>query len=84
MLRTALIPSTATNRSNAEQFIDFLITEAWQTPNAQSSISSLNPVLDTDENALRRIRLGPGLLIFLDGFKKRRFLAAWERSILQK
>lgn len=84
MLRTALIPSTANNRANAEAFIDFLVTQAWQVPNDQSAISSLNPNLDADENALRRIRLGPGLLIFLDTFKRRRFLSAWESSILQR
>lgn len=83
MLRTALIPSTAQNRANAEQFIDFLIAEAWQVSNDQSSISSLNPILEADENALRRIRLGPGLLIFLDTFKRRRFLSAWESAIQQ-
>lgn len=84
MMRTVLIPSTATNPENAKLFVDFLVGEAWNPTSETSALRSLNPALETVENSLRRIRLGPGLLIFLDTFKKKRFLSAWENSILQK
>lgn len=84
MMRTVLIPSTASHQETAQQFVDFLVEVAWNTAGAASSLRALNPELKAVENSLRRIRLGPGLLIFLDTFKKRRFLSAWENSILQK
>ncbi len=84
MMRTVVIPSTATNRETAKQFVDFLLQEAWSPSGETSSLRALNLDLETVENSLRRIRLGPGLLIFLDSFKKKRFLSAWESSILQK
>lgn len=84
MMRTVLIPSTAANHENAKQFVDFLVEEAWSPAGEVSPIRALNPELETIEDSLRRIRLGPGLLIFLDRYKKKRFLYAWENSILQK
>jgi len=83
MMRTALVPSTALNRADAETFIDQLLDEAWGTNAQASSISSLSVDLAGVQDSLRRIRLGPGLLIFLDTYKKRRFISAWESSILQ-
>ena len=84
MMRTAVIPKSAANRANAEAFVDFLLSEAWARPNGMFSLGSLNPDLDDIQNSIRRIRLGPELLIFLDGYKKKRFLSAWESSILQE
>lgn len=84
MMRTAVIPKSAANRDNAEAFVDFLLSEAWARPNGMFSLGSLNPDLDDIQNSIRRIRLGPELLIFLDGYKKKRFLSAWESSILQE
>jgi len=34
-------------------------------------------------SAINRIGLGPGLLVFLDRYKKQRFLSEWESAILQ-
>ncbi len=84
MMRTVLIPTSASNQENANQFVDFLVEEAWNPTGETSSLRTLNPELGTVENSLRRIRLDPGLLVFLDTFKKNRFLSAWENSILQK
>lgn len=83
MMRTAVIPSTASNRVGAQRFIDFLLDEAWSGDEQTSSIKPLFVDLSEVQDSLRRIRMGPGLLIFLDSYKKRRFLSAWENSILQ-
>ena len=83
MMRTAVIPDTANNEIGAKQFVDFLLQSAWQRSAEPSAIDPLMVDLNETQTAVRRIRLGPGLLIFLDAFKKKRFLAAWENSILQ-
>jgi iron(III) transport system substrate-binding protein len=36
-----------------------------------------------DTQALRRIRMGPGLLVYLDAFKKAAFLREWSSAVLQ-
>jgi iron(III) transport system substrate-binding protein len=36
-----------------------------------------------EDNSLNRIKLGPGLMVFLDQFKKQKFLEEWENAILQ-
>ena len=43
-----------------------------------------NPIWLRDNVALRPIRLGPGLLVFLDRLKRRTFLRNWEASITQE
>lgn len=83
MMRSVLIPTTAENTNNAESFVDFLLSEAWENGDDASLLGSLNPSFDGVEDSLRRIRLDPGLLIFLDTYKRRRFISAWENAILQ-
>ncbi len=84
MMRTVLIPATAENPDDAEEFVDFLLRLAWQNDGKSSPLGPLFVDLQDSVNSVRRIRLGPGLLIFLDAFKKRRFLTAWENAILQQ
>ena len=82
MLRTALIPSNAPSPAFATSFIEHLMAMSHGT-DAQLLT---NPGLDLrgNEAALNRIRIGPGLLVFLDQLKKRAFLSEWESAILQK
>ncbi|MEL7344419.1 MAG: ABC transporter substrate-binding protein [Pseudomonadota bacterium] len=82
MMRTALIPATATNTPAASEFIDHLLRVAWG-PGTSPAISGLSVDTGPFENSVRRIRVGPGLLIFLDEFKRSRFIEAWENAILQ-
>ena len=82
MMRTAVIPLTAENPEDAKKFVDFLVAHAWLN-SAESPVDALNTDLESVKNTLRRIRLGPGLLIFLDGYKRKRFISAWESSILR-
>lgn len=82
MLRTALIPVTAKRTDLAGRFIDHLIE---RTNEAGPSLLQLGSADDqVDENSLRRIRLGPGLLVYLDKFKNRSFVNEWESAILQE
>ena len=83
MMRTAVIPENSPNKPRAKLLVDFLLQKAWNRDSEPSVIDPLVVELNENQSSLRRIRLGPGLLIFLDAFKKKRFLAAWENSILQ-
>jgi iron(III) transport system substrate-binding protein len=71
MLRTALILKDTSEQANAERFMDHLLFQAWDD----------QP--DDQGQNLRRIPLGPGLLVFLDRLKRQQFLKEWESAILQ-
>lgn len=84
MLRTALIPNNATHPNESGAMIDFLATLS-QRP-ALTALTSLPPINSQalEENSANRpIRLGPGLLVFLDRLKKKNFLENWVNSIVQ-
>ena len=85
MLRTALILNTAENVEDAQAMVDFLVT-LRQRPDvvAASGLPSIDDAALRDNVALRPIRLGPGLLVFLDRLKRRTFLKNWEASITQE
>lgn len=84
MLRTAVIPRTARNVTDARAMVDFLATLGARPDLAAASDL---PVIDADSfqanTALRPIRFGPGLLVFLDQLKRAAFLRNWEDSLLQ-
>lgn len=83
MLRTAFIAASAQNRDQAGAFIDMLLQRALSdTPILGVSFAQDDPALISDV-PLNRIRLGPGLLAFLDDFQRGKFLRAWEAAILQ-
>ncbi len=82
MLRTVLIPAASENPSRAASFLDFVLDQTF--PKGTSPLLQSNLLEQVNENALHRIRLGPGLLVFLDQFKKRSFIAEWESAIHQQ
>ena len=85
MMRTALVPKNAENPQIAARMIDFLLAPSTQAILAQTT--GLPPIFTTTpeaEKALRPIRLGPGLLVFLDRLKRQAFIRNWENSIQQK
>ncbi len=88
MLRSALIPARARNPELAGKFIDHLIRLSWERADPQSY--PFPPIGDGDRQAgsgnpaLRPIRLGPGMLVYLDRLKRRRFLRAWEAAMLRE
>jgi iron(III) transport system substrate-binding protein len=82
MLRTALIPTNANNPTNGGLMIDFL-SQLTRHPELTSR-TGLPPI---DRNTIDRqttIRLGPGLLVFLDTMRRDKFLKSWVSSIIQK
>lgn len=81
MLRSLLIPVTARNRDGAARLADHILSQGLGpdgSPLAGVDLTALQA-----ESTLHRIRLGPGLLVFLDQFKKRSFLAEWQSAIVQ-
>lgn len=85
MLRTALIPTTAKNPDGAGDMIDFLAgLDNRPELTKRTSLPPINAEALAQNSAARVIRLGPGLLVFLDRLKKEAFLRSWENSIVQK
>lgn len=84
MLRTALIPANAKNSARGGAFIDFLLSETGR--NIIKNDVGLPPIDGAQllaEQSLRPIRLGPGLLVYLDKIKRERFLRSWTAAIQQ-
>ncbi|SLN43114.1 Bacterial extracellular solute-binding protein [Pseudoruegeria aquimaris] len=85
MLRSVLIPSTAAAPEAAGAFVDHLLLAAWGGPEAATRAGYPFPPIDLSEQTARRpIRMGPGLLVYLDSLKRGRFLAEWEDAVLQE
>jgi iron(III) transport system substrate-binding protein len=81
MSRSMILPVSSSNAKIAKLFIDHVL----QTVFGQSENKTLfNSILNNfEENTLNRISLGPGLMVFLDQFKKQKFIEEWENAILQ-
>lgn len=85
MLRTALIPKNATNPEQSGLMIDFLSTLSLRPDLTKlTSLPPIDSVQLLENSAARPIRLGPGLLVFLDKLKKENFLKNWGNSIEQE
>ena len=86
MLRSALIPAQAVAVEEAGLMIDFLAGLSERPELAART--GLPPVslglAGTDERVLRPIRLGPGLLVFLDRMRRDTFLRSWVSSVEQQ
>jgi len=82
MLRSAVIPVSAENPDLGRQFIDHLILTSWtDAGEAYDPFPRFEAQASPQDTYLRPIRLGPGLLVFLDSLKRDRFLTQWEDSI---
>ncbi|GFE66205.1 ABC transporter substrate-binding protein [Litoreibacter roseus] len=81
MMRTAMVSRDAPNPALAEMFIRHLITRQSR-PNEDSLLPPLSGPLNKAERAT--IALEPALMTFLDGLKRRKFLAEWEDAVIQK
>lgn len=84
MQRSVVIPANASNVPDARTMVDFLIG----LNNRPDLVAASGlPALDTQalqaNTALRPIRFGPGLLVFLDQLKRGNFLRSWESSLFQ-
>ncbi|MVO16679.1 ABC transporter substrate-binding protein [Rhodobacteraceae bacterium CY05] len=84
MLRTAVVLRTAKHPKLAGAFIDHLLRAAWDTPDVPEYPFHRYPISDEAQNApFRPIQMGPGLLVFLDHLKRKRFLAEWHSTVQQ-
>ena len=84
MLRSALISKKSQSPEIAGKFIDHLISFSLdvnmskQFPFPTLELKSLK-----QDTSLRPIKLGPGLLVYLDKLKRQNFIKAWEDATLQ-
>ncbi len=84
MLRTVLVPKTAKDPELAGRFVDFLTApENRALITERTGLPAIDPEQLDGKTALRPIRLGPGLLVFLDQMKRRTFLRAWLSAMVQ-
>ncbi|MCB2127750.1 MAG: ABC transporter substrate-binding protein [Rhodobacteraceae bacterium] len=85
LLRTGLVPRTARHPELGGAFLDFLLS-----PNGRQLIREKAGLPPIDGAALfasphlRPMRLDPGLLVFLDAFKRKAFLDEWESALNRK
>ncbi len=90
--RIAVITKTARNPATAGRFIDYLLSRPGQEliGGAASLYAIRDDISGTATAAALRqaargplipIRLGPGLLVYLDRLKRRDFLDRWQRSM---
>jgi iron(III) transport system substrate-binding protein len=92
MSRIALIPKRAPHPRAAEMFLDFLLSEMGQRIIAdKAQLYSIHPNVTGEATAaglrksvgdrLRPIRVGPGLLVYLDQAKRQKFFRQWQRAL---
>jgi len=84
MLRTALIPRKATNPADAHKLVDFLLSLKERPDLVEASgLPPIDAAKLRANAALHPVRLGPGLLTYLDQLTRNKFLQSWESSLLQ-
>lgn len=85
MLRTVLIPATSKNADLGGKMIDFLVRADTQSTLAQmTGLPPIKTTVNPASKSIRPIRLGPGLLVFLDRLKRETFITNWQNSITQQ
>lgn len=85
MQRSVLIPRNSGKQALAGSFVDHLLRLAWQSEETDAyPFPRMLNAGDESQPSYLPIRLGPGLLVFLDKFKRRRFIEEWEDSVLQE
>ena len=84
MLRTALIPATATETAGAALFLDRLLQEGMQETSGVWALPPLAAAETPEARAYGPIRLGPALLVYLDKLNRDAFLRAWSDAVVQQ
>lgn len=83
MLRTALIPATATEVAAAGAMLDALLREGMGQSAALPVLPPLQTRGEADSSPFGPIRLGPALMVYLDRLNRESFLAAWGAAMEQ-
>jgi len=84
MLRTALIPATATETEAAGLFLDRLLQEGMLENSTVWALPPLSAAETPEARAYGPIRLGPALLVYLDRLNRDAFLRAWRDAMVQQ
>lgn len=90
--RTAILPKSAPNPSVAHRFLEYLVSIRGQhTLARQGGLPAVRRevaghqsqlgIIDVTAGPLRPVVLGPGLMVYLDAQKKRRFVANWYEMV---
>lgn len=84
LLRTALVPSTAIRPGAGRDFLDFLLSDEGQALVDQATgLPRIDGGALAVQPHLRPIRLDPGLLVYVDPLKRRKFLEEWSAAVIQ-
>lgn len=83
MLRTALIPATATEVETAGAMLDALLREGMGEGSAAPVLPPLQTRGEDEGSPFGPIRLGPALMVYLDRLNRESFLAAWDAAMEQ-
>ncbi|WP_425091100.1 extracellular solute-binding protein [Tropicimonas sp. S265A] len=83
MLRTVLIPVTATDVDAAALFVDRLLQEGLRRTTSDWVLPPLGAAAQPEAKAYGPIRLGPALLVYLDKLNREAFLGAWSDALVQ-
>lgn len=82
MMRSAVLLRGGTRPELAQAFVDHLVTAGWSRPPAPDYPFNQPPEpLAGTASPHRPIQLGPGLLVYLDAEKRRRFMAEWFSAV---
>lgn len=84
LLRTALIPQQAPSPELGGAFLGFMLSADGQRIIAsETGLPAIDAAALAAGPHLRPIRLGPGLLVFVDPLKRQRFLDEWRAAVQQ-
>jgi len=82
MMRTAFVVTNSAHPRLAETFLRFLTSSQWSS--GDTNAVSLPSIHDSTGDSQRSvISLEPGLMVFLDRMKRKRFLKDWESALIQ-
>ncbi len=92
MSRVALVPRAAARPDLGQRFLEYLLSrDGQQILSSQARIPALHPAVEGRETAtsmqdllgtrLRPVRIGPGLLVYLDQVKRERLIRAWNDAL---
>lgn len=84
LLRTAIVPTTAPAPELGRGFVDFLLSEQGQRLiESETGLPRIDEAALSTQPHLRPIRLDPGLLVYVDPLKRRKFLNEWSAAVVQ-
>ena len=90
--RIALIPRNARSVKNGRLFLDYVLSQRGQRVLAEKAgLNAIHPAVTGNRTAakmrqaagssLRPIKVGPGLLVYLDQFKRSKMITNWENAL---